>query len=275
MTKLGISADSVKVTTDDVITGVIDENKIAKLANDWLIKRSLVNRGYRLEIKGDFSLSDYDMLLKQGANAEIITHRRRVFIPLDTAKEVLDKITASKPVVSLVSDSQARYALTDANPKGIPLLTAKGAVKKLGFGEAVATEADLPAHLRQQIAADGVSGQVKGIFDERTGQTYLIADKLENQQDAVKTGLHEFVGHKGIRAALGNRLNLVLEQVYRSLPDNKVRGLRQKYRQQLQGLSDKEQRRLLADEHLSHLAESDPKNNLVQASGECGSQLAA
>ena len=49
--------------------------------------------------------------------------------------------------------------------------------------------------------------RLKGIFDPRTEQVYVIARNAENLDDGIRTALHESVGHKGLRNVLGSDLN--------------------------------------------------------------------
>ena len=133
-----------------------------------------------------------------------------------------------------------------------------------GIAHVVAHESDLPQHLYDQIKMDDVQGRVKGVYDPRTDEVYVIAANADNVADGLKTALHEAVGHKGLRNVLGDGINRTLDQIYDSLPERQRQTLRKKYINQIAGKSRKEQRRIVAEEHLAHLAETDPKNNWVQ-----------
>src|SRR5690606_9245162 len=56
----------------------------------------------------------------------------------------------------------------------------------------VETADDLPRKIRNNISAT-----VKGVYDWSTGTPWIIADRIRNESDAVKTALHEGLGHKG------------------------------------------------------------------------------
>ncbi|MEX2964740.1 LPD1 domain-containing protein, partial [Microbulbifer sp. TYP-18] len=153
--------------------------------------------------------------------------------------------------------------------KGIQPALAKAALSRVKQSvgvdaEVVADESGLPMALRQQIESDGVTGRVRGIYHTDTGTAYIVAGNLNNPVDAVRIYLHEVVGHKGIRAVTGKRLDLVLTEIYRDMPAEVRDTLEGKYRSQLQGLSGPEARRWVADEYVAHLAENDPKNSLLQ-----------
>lgn len=166
---------------------------------------------------------------------------------------------------------QARYSLLPAGSKaqGIKPYEAKTLQKQLtraigDLATVVQNESDLPKHLYDQIKADGVQGRVKGVYDPQTDTVYIIAGNVESLSDGMRTALHEAVGHKGLRGVLGSALNRTLDQIYDSLPDSMIRALRKEYVNQIAGKSREEQRRIIAEEYLAHLAETDPQNSLVQ-----------
>ncbi|AMO56425.1 hypothetical protein GZ77_06440 [Endozoicomonas montiporae] len=155
------------------------------------------------------------------------------------------------------------------NGKGIKLnnarLVAHRMKKELGVGvKAVATESELPDHLQQDIQRDKVSGRVKGIYDPISGDAFIIADKLNDGRDAVKTLLHELVGHKGVRQALGKQLNLAMVGIYRDMPANVRQSLETEYAGQLEGLSTAKRKLKVAEEYVARIAESNPKAPILK-----------
>lgn len=172
--------------------------------------------------------------------------------------------------LGIEGDKEYFYSLSDsANSKGIKPEVARGTLatlqKKLGVAaKVVADESALPAALRQKVEADGVQGRVRGLYDAESGTAYIVAGNLGRPRDAARAYLHEVVGHKGIRAATGKRLDLVLTQIYKDMPAEARDALERKYRSQLDGQSAPEAKRTVADEYVAHLAESDPQNSLLQ-----------
>ncbi|MCW7551075.1 LPD5 domain-containing protein [Endozoicomonas gorgoniicola] len=153
--------------------------------------------------------------------------------------------------------------------KGIKLnnarLVAHRMKKELGVGvEAVATESDLPDHLQSEIRRDSVSGRVKGIYDPVSGNAFIIADKLDGARDAVKTLLHELVGHKGVRLALGTKLNLSMAGIYRDMPADVRQTIETEYASQLEGLSTGKRKMRVAEEYVARMAESNPQLPLMK-----------
>ncbi|WP_062269488.1 SAM-dependent methyltransferase [Endozoicomonas arenosclerae] len=164
------------------------------------------------------------------------------------------------------SGSENRYRL--GSGKGIKHSSARfiagKARKQLGVDvQAVSSEKELPENLQSQIKSDGVTGNVKGLFDTETGTAYIIASNLSDPHDAVKTILHEVVGHKGVRQALGNKLNLTMAGIYRDIPAGARQELESRYQEQLAGLSKAEQKIRIAEEYVAGLAETNPKSGLL------------
>lgn len=154
--------------------------------------------------------------------------------------------------------------------KGVSVKQAERAISKLveevGVpAEVVLSEADLPQQNYDEIRRDGLEGQVQGIYNTRTGKVYIVASNLDSKESAAEVYLHEVVGHKGIRAALGRRLDLVLPQIYKSIPPAARKMLEEAYSGQLEGASPAEFKRIVAEEYVAHIAETDPKNSALKA----------
>ncbi|WP_066016371.1 LPD38 domain-containing protein [Endozoicomonas atrinae] len=165
---------------------------------------------------------------------------------------------------ALRKDSNAK----DSKAKGIqsgPLrLKLKPLEQKLGQAiHVLQSETELPYSLYQKVISDKAQGRVRGMFDPETGDTYLIAANLDTTGEAVRTVLHELVGHKGVRGLLGKRLDTVLDEIHRDMNDRLKSALAKRYARQTEGKSEAEANRIIAEEYLAHLAEKDPKNGLL------------
>ncbi|WP_263082161.1 LPD5 domain-containing protein [Endozoicomonas sp. Mp262] len=135
--------------------------------------------------------------------------------------------------------------------------------KQLGFPVTVLqSETELPTDDYRSVVRDGAQGRVRGLFSH--GRAYVIADNLDSVRDAVQTVLHEVVGHAGVRQVAGKRLDTVLDQLYRDMSDGLKKTLQTRYARQLQGKSDAQANRIIAEEYVAHLAERNPKNRWVQ-----------
>lgn len=88
---------------------------------------------------------------------------------------------------------------------------------ELGDFTVVETAAELPLASQLRLLRDGVDGgDVRGIYSG--DRLYIVAGNNESLQRAVTTAVHEAVGHKGIRGVLGNEIEPVMRQLFKSLP---------------------------------------------------------
>lgn len=78
--------------------------------------------------------------------------------------------------------------------------------------QVVATIDDLPPTAQETMRNDGAE-DAQGFVDE-DGTVYLIASNLDSIEDATATLYHETLGHLGLRALFGARLDKVLQQIY-------------------------------------------------------------
>jgi hypothetical protein len=161
----------------------------------------------------------------------------------------------------------AMYRLSPEQASGIPLFSARAIAAKVSKAtglqvETVANEAGLPSAVQAQIKRDGVIGRVAGVY--HNGTSYLIASNLRDTKHAISTVLHEAVGHGGVKAVLGNRINPVMRGIYRDMPAAMKRELERRYAGQTANLSAADAQVLIAEEYVAHLAETDPKNGIIE-----------
>ena len=119
----------------------------------------------------------------------------------------------------------------------------------------------LPGPLRDKIRADGVEGMVAGVYYNRT--TWLVADNLSSPKEVMQTVLHETVGHRGVMQVLGNDLARVMANIYRDMPARRRRELEARYAGQLRNATPEKARQIVAEEHVAHLAETDPESTVL------------
>ncbi|MGM0858675.1 MAG: LPD38 domain-containing protein [Pseudomonadota bacterium] len=97
----------------------------------------------------------------------------------------------------------------------------EGVSEQLGDFEVVGSTADLPPMSLIRMALNGADSLgVRGFYDGN--RLYIIAANNDSVDQAVKTALHESVGHKGIRGVLGEELTPVMRQLYNRLPHSKI-----------------------------------------------------
>jgi hypothetical protein len=180
--------------------------------------------------------------------------------------EAFDKLFATIETRVEADGNVAMYRLSPEQASGIPLFSARAIATKISKAtgvqvETVANEAGLPAAVQAQIKRDGVSGRVAGVY--HNGTSYLIASNLRDTKHAISTVLHEAVGHGGVKAVLGSRINPVMRGIYRDMPAAMKRELERRYAGQTAGMSTFDAQVLIAEEYVAHLAETDPKNGVI------------
>lgn len=129
----------------------------------------------------------------------------------------------------------------------------------------VETMNDLPVSVRSQIERS-----VKGVYDYSTNTPYIIADKIQNEQVAVKVAMHEGLGHSGLIAFLernsnkgGKELNELLDRIFDDMGAKEIRGKTAAYNFDFKEQND---RREAVLEYIAHVAETAPYKSDVEYS---------
>ena len=91
------------------------------------------------------------------------------------------------------------------------------------------------------------------------GGVWLVAENIENDHEAVRALLHEIMGHFGIHAILGDRVNKILDSVYIA-KRREVGLIATEYGFDLRSVQG---RRTAADEWLAREAETNPNSSWI------------
>lgn len=92
----------------------------------------------------------------------------------------------------------------------------------------------------------------KGWYDASTGEVFVVFDNIVSVNDFKQTVLHEVVGHKGLRAVVGQKaFGTLCESVYRSMPISEQRTYLKRYGS----------RSIAGEEYMANLAEQDAHQN--------------
>lgn len=121
-----------------------------------------------------------------------------------------------------------------------------------------------PVEVYRAIRARGAL-RAKGVFYD--GKLYVFANNHTDTADVVRTVLHEGVAHYGLRAVYKNEaeLDALLDEVYASMTDEDIDVMRGRSRAYANiDLTTEAGQRELAEEHIAHLAETDPQQNFIQ-----------
>lgn len=110
----------------------------------------------------------------------------------------------------------------------------------------------LPEKIKAQAEADGVAGNIPGVYDPDTKTVYLVADALHNAEDVVATVAHEIAGHFGLREMLRGDYAKVMNDVY-----NGNKSVREQADAKIAAMPSLS-REVAVEEVLADMAESDP-----------------
>lgn len=114
---LGVGSAVSEMKSSEILAAILNGER-AQLGNRWEIALSRVAGDMRIEVKpvSSFTRAELGVLADQGTFMERIDWRERVFIPQGAdALAVLERITASKPVVNLVSKAHVPEVTQDAD----------------------------------------------------------------------------------------------------------------------------------------------------------------
>ena len=120
-----------------------------------------------------------------------------------------------------------------------------------------------PASLIAAIEADTMES-IGGVTDTDTGTVYIFADQVTDAKDANRLILHE-VFHSGARKAFADEeFDSMLEDLHNNVPGKFKKGLQKIVDQYKFDTNNREDRLEAAEELLAHIAETDPKNTVLQ-----------
>lgn len=91
--------------------------------------------------------------------------------------------------------------------------------RELGIQVAtVNSRVDLPASVQARMSE---GRRYPGVFFPESEQAFVVLDEVTDADDLRRTVLHEFVGHKGLRGLLGDKLGFFCNEVLASLDSGK------------------------------------------------------
>ena len=135
--------------------------------------------------------------------------------------------------------------------------------KIVAAAETLATELNTPLEFVREVGEisdrDGLrqkrKRRSKGWYEPFTGKVVIVIPNNTGISDVQATVLHEVVGHKGLRGALGDRFEGFLDKVYASLESAEKENIDRTVSEQ--GRTDSWARRTATEEYLAGLAERD------------------
>ena len=122
-----------------------------------------------------------------------------------------------------LSPDDPRYKIGQSDGRPVSSDDIKAALEgspELADVTVIQSTSELPTQSLLMMALQGVNARdVRGLFVG--DQLYVIADNVDSVQEGISTAVHEAVGHKGMRAVLGEDLERVMLNLYRNLPNSK------------------------------------------------------
>ena len=165
---------------------------------------------------------------------------------------------------NLIERSVPRESLDQ--PPGVSVEQARAEVRRIAGAwrnappiEVVGTEDGLPGAVRKAIRDSGGSGAVHGVYWR--GKAYVVAGNLSHAGAVERVLLHEVIGHYGLHGLVGDRVEPLLEEVYRSYGPDGLRDIAQRY-----GLDfrRREHRLEAAEEKIAHMAQTGERPGLMR-----------
>lgn len=164
----------------------------------------------------------------------------------------------AKAVEKELAKSRGVYRVTEGG-KGVPMAALNRLVTRITEGwknvptiVAAANFDALPDKIKAQAEADGVAGNIPGVYDPDTKTVYLVADSLNSAEDVFATVAHEIAGHFGLREMLGGDYAKVMNDAY-----NGNKAVREKADAKMAGMPSLS-REVAVEEVLADMAEADP-----------------
>lgn len=127
----------------------------------------------------------------------------------------------------------------------------------------VRSASELPEELQK-----GINQNVRGLYSPVSGESYVIADRMNSKQDTIKVALHEALGHGGVINFLklnhntgGSEFANTLESIYKDIGETEIKsviGPLYKF-----DFKDPKERQMAVLEYIAHLAETGEKPELV------------
>lgn len=126
---------------------------------------------------------------------------------------------------------------------------------------------DLPPHL-----ARAVKPTTPGVYDIRSNKPYLVADNIKSEEHAIKTALHEGLGHSGVISFLernaemgGAQVMDVLDGIYNDVGPEEISKYVKAYSLNMDSLDDRREAVLEYIAHISEEKDSGHVNSLVDS----------
>lgn len=124
-------------------------------------------------------------------------------------------VAASRGQDALFSTQSSSVSQAGSAPQAADITAALKGKPELADARVIQSTAELPTDALMGMVLRGINPtDVRGMFVG--GELYVVADNMASVEEAVRTAVHESVGHKGIRGVLGAELEPLMLEVYKS-----------------------------------------------------------
>lgn len=117
----------------------------------------------------------------------------------------------------------------------------------------------LPDHIKQDMVDYNHPNPV-GVYDSKTDTVHIIAGNHESADDAMRTVVHEIVGHKGLRHLLGDDLGPVTHDIWKNATSKAKAWMKDYMAQHSFDPANRGDQAKAAEEYAAHLAEDQAEN---------------
>lgn len=164
-------------------------------ATDAEIDKYLEDRDFTVDMTDEWSDGKYGILDLKPSNVLVDKNGRLRFIDV-----VVRDMDRQKSRTRFKEDEEPLHRQHEANV----LKRAEKLSKKLGVPVKVATSVDEVTN-REASEAIRAGRKIQGWYDTETGEITLYLPNIENSYEGEKVVAHETIGHKGLRALLGEK----------------------------------------------------------------------
>ena len=158
----------------------------------------------------------YDGIMEGKPGSDIKRHYEIIVFDSSQVKSAIGNTGTFDP-----ANPDIRFAINSATesinlaPRAADISAALKGKPELAEARVIQSTAELPTDALMGMVLRGINPtDVRGMFVG--GELYVVADNMASVEEAVRTAVHESVGHKGMRGVLGAELEPLMLEVYKS-----------------------------------------------------------
>ena len=217
---LGAERKARQIDTSSLAAQIIDQDYSARLANSWIIKRSIVSGDKRIEVRGP-SYYDGQLLEQMGVFSETIAYKTRHFIPVGKqGQQVIDRLLQTHPVVKIISPERKELSGEDisfasskkpAETAGLSVAAVERSIKSFKDKfkipiRVLGSVENLEGRTREAAQNELKRGNIiSGFYDPQANEIVILADGVSNSDELLKLIIPHEITHYGTKGMLGEK----------------------------------------------------------------------